>query len=60
MITAPVFSSVNVPVEKEEISAAQRRAGHHRAIQPRAPGWAEAGEGGFETFRPPEFNYSSR
>jgi hypothetical protein len=33
MMTEPVFSSVKAPVEKQEINAAQRSAGHQSAIQ---------------------------
>ena len=49
MITEAVFASVNVPVEKQDISTAQTSAGHHLASQPFLAGRAGPRESARET-----------
>jgi hypothetical protein len=60
MITAPVFSSVKAPVEKQEINPAHRSAGHQSAIQLGRRGPSEFGVFGGGTSFSEGLNYSSR
>jgi hypothetical protein len=59
-MTEEVFSSVKALVEKQEISAAQTSAGHHRVIQFFPSGGAESGAFRSGADLPPELNYSNR
>ena len=60
MITAPVFSSVKAPVEKQEINAAHSSAGHQEAIQLCRWGASESGVFGDGTSFSEGLNYSNR
>jgi len=60
MMTEIVFSSVKAPVEKQEINAAQRTAGHQRAIQLCRWGASEFGVFGGGTSFSEGLNYSNR
>ena len=60
MMTEPVFSSVKAPVEKQEINAAQRSAGHQSAIQLGLWGPGEFGVFAGGTSFSEGLNYSNR
>ena len=60
MMTEPVFSSVKAPVEKQEINAAQRSAGHQSAIQLCRRGAGEVGEFEDGAALSEGLNYSNR